>query len=170
MPTSLLITNIQSGVQTGVKTGLPTIAVHCFGDGDQLLYVNLTLGSSFSFHIHGASTPLKKFLTDWIENYLKNEKTPLISIPPGTLFQQSVWQALQKAPYGSTVSYGELALQIGKPKGGRAVGNACNKNPYPLFIPCHRVIQAGKKIGGFAFDLEIKKKLLEFESGEWRIK
>ena len=81
----------------------------------------------------------------------------------GTPFQQKVWRALRAIPYGETRSYGEIAKAIGNDKAARAVGMANNKNPLPVFIPCHRVIGAGGRLTGYAGGLEIKKILLEIE-------
>lgn len=89
--------------------------------------------------------------------------TSSIPLSSGTPFQHKVMKALSEIPFGHTVSYQELATLCGSPRGARAVGNACGRNPFPLFIPCHRVIQHNGKLGGFALDLEIKKRLLEFE-------
>lgn len=86
--------------------------------------------------------------------------------PQGTPFQHSVWQALQKIPYGNTCSYGEIAASIGNPKASRAVGMANNKNPLPILIPCHRVIGADKSLVGYGGGLDIKRKLLALEQGE----
>ena len=69
--------------------------------------------------------------------------------PEGTPFQRRVWQALLGIPYGETVSYGELAGMAGRPRAARAVGSAMRDNPLPYVIPCHRVIAAGGKIGGY---------------------
>jgi len=85
----------------------------------------------------------------------------------GTDFQMSVWEALQEIPYGETLSYKEVAEQIGKPKAARAIGGAVGKNPIPIIIPCHRVLAAGGKLGGFAGGTDIKKWLLAIE-GIWR--
>lgn len=84
--------------------------------------------------------------------------------PNGTEFQLKVWKALQQIPIGETRSYGEIASIIGNPKASRAVGMANNKNPIPIFIPCHRVIGANGSLVGYAGGLEIKKYLLEKES------
>jgi methylated-DNA-[protein]-cysteine S-methyltransferase len=81
----------------------------------------------------------------------------------GTEFQKSVWQELLKIPFGKTKNYGEIAKEIGKPKAGRAVGSACNKNPLPIIVPCHRVIGADGKLTGFACGTEIKEWLLDHE-------
>lgn len=83
--------------------------------------------------------------------------------PQGTAFQQEVWQALQDIPYGTTVSYGELAKTIGKPKAVRAVGAANGANPLPIVIPCHRVIGSNGKLTGFGGGLDTKAKLLGLE-------
>ena len=76
----------------------------------------------------------------------------------GTDFQISVWKEIAKIPYGETRSYKELANAIGKPNSSRAVANACGKNPYPLRIPCHRVIRSDGNIGGYSGEGGIKLK------------
>jgi len=92
------------------------------------------------------------------------EQFDLPLLPRGTLFQESVWQALTKIPYGDTWSYGQLAAHIGKPKASRAVGAANGVNPIPVIIPCHRVIGASGKLTGFGGGLETKQYLLALES------
>jgi len=84
--------------------------------------------------------------------------------PEGTAFQRSVWRQLQEIPYAETISYGELAKRVGNPKASRAVGSANGKNPLPIVIPCHRVIAAGGKLGGFGGGLPTKVALLELET------
>ncbi len=84
--------------------------------------------------------------------------------PQGSDFQKTVWQALRDIPYGQTVTYGELAQAIGKPSAARAVGGANNKNPLPVFIPCHRVVGVHGDLVGYAYGLPIKKFLLDLES------
>jgi methylated-DNA-[protein]-cysteine S-methyltransferase len=83
--------------------------------------------------------------------------------PQGTQFQLAVWRELQRIPYGQTVSYGELARRIGNPKASRAVGSANGANQIPIVIPCHRVIAAGGKLGGFGGGLPVKEALLALE-------
>jgi len=80
-----------------------------------------------------------------------------------TEFQKSVWRALRKIHRGQTKSYGEIARAIGKPKAVRAVGGACGANPIPVLVPCHRVLAANGKIGGFSGRLGWKRKLLAKE-------
>jgi len=83
--------------------------------------------------------------------------------PAGTSFMQSVWRALADIPYGRTVSYKDIAAAVGNPKASRAVGMANNRNPLPIFIPCHRVIGANGELVGYGGGLDIKVKLLEIE-------
>ena len=84
----------------------------------------------------------------------------------GTDFQKAVWNELLKIPFGKTKTYGEVAKAIQKPKAARAVGSACGKNPLPIIVPCHRVLGAGGKIGGFAFGTKTKEWLLGHEKME----
>lgn len=83
--------------------------------------------------------------------------------PRGSAFQQDVWRELQRIPYGETISYGELARRIGRPRACRAVGLANGANPLPIIVPCHRVIGADGSLTGFGGGLPIKRQLLELE-------
>lgn len=82
----------------------------------------------------------------------------------GTAFQQQVWQALMAIPYGSTLSYGELARRIGRPRAVRAVGAANGANPFPLVAPCHRVIASNGQLHGYGGGLTLKQWLLDLEA------
>ncbi|PVV12778.1 MAG: hypothetical protein B6D77_05175 [gamma proteobacterium symbiont of Ctena orbiculata] len=111
--------------------------------------------------------PGLRCVIDAIKAYLQDPKREfdLQLILEGTPFQRRVWEALRKIPSGSTLTYGELAQQIGS--GARAVGNACRANPCPLIVPCHRVVGV-HGLGGFAGErggekLEIKRWLLQHE-------
>jgi O-6-methylguanine DNA methyltransferase len=90
-------------------------------------------------------------------------KLPPLDLSCGTDFQRCVWNELRKIPTGKSRSYGELARAIRKTKAVRAVGGACGANPIPVFLPCHRVLAANGKIGGFSGGLAWKKNLLERE-------
>lgn len=81
----------------------------------------------------------------------------------GTAFQEAVWQELRKIPEGETRSYADIAAAIGKPKAVRAVGSANGANNVAVLIPCHRVVRSDGTMGGYAYGLEIKEKLLEKE-------
>lgn len=81
----------------------------------------------------------------------------------GTKFQMTVWNELKNIPYGDTKTYKEIAKSIGKPKAIRAVASAIGKNPIMIIIPCHRVIGSDGKLHGYAYGLDLKKKLLAIE-------
>ena len=85
--------------------------------------------------------------------------------PKGTDFQKLVWSELQNIPYGKIKSYSEIAAAAGNKNAQRAVGNACNKNPIMIIIPCHRVVSKNNNIGGYAYGRSIKQKLLNIENG-----
>lgn len=81
----------------------------------------------------------------------------------GTEFRRGVWNRLTEIPYGTTISYGELARRIGQPTASRAVGAANGANPIPIIVPCHRVIGSSGALTGFAGGLPIKQWLLAHE-------
>ena len=84
----------------------------------------------------------------------------------GTEFQKKVWNELRNIPYGQTKTYKDIALAIKNEKACRAIGNANNKNPLPIIIPCHRVIGSNGKLVGYSGGLDIKEKLLNIEKIE----
>ena len=121
-----------------------------------------------------SSLPIFGEAIRWLDDYFAGKQTEnavmgaktdgrITVQPKGTLFQQRVWQVLLTIPYGKTVSYGEIARMVGC-KSAQAVGQAVGANPVALFIPCHRVIAAHGKLGGYEYGIEIKKKLLELEN------
>src|SRR5688572_2753816 len=89
---------------------------------------------------------------------------PPLDLSKGTAFQQRVWRALLKIPAGETRSYGEIAVAVAAAGAARAVGAACGANPIPVIVPCHRVLAAGKKLGGFSAGLKWKQLLLRREA------
>ena len=91
------------------------------------------------------------------------EELPPLDLSSGTEFQQRVWRVLKRIGCGKTLSYGEVANEIGDRKAVRAVGRACGANPIPVLIPCHRVLGSKQKIGGFSGGLDWKRKLLARE-------
>lgn len=99
--------------------------------------------------------------TDYFAGNLQCFSIPLNM--QGTPFQMAVWQALRNIPYGKTISYKTLALNIDNPKAVRAVGSANGKNPLPIIIPCHRVIQSDQTLGGYSGGLTTKVNLLKLE-------
>ncbi len=100
-----------------------------------------------------------------LESYLAGDlKIFTIPLAPyGTDFMRSVWIILRDIPYGKTASYKEIASAVGNPKAMRAVGMANNRNPIPIFIPCHRIIGSDGKLVGYRGGLELKRELLELE-------
>lgn len=112
------------------------------------------------------SKNLEVKVADWMEAYCqKNSLLPSlpINLEGFTPFQTKVYAALLQLPFGSILTYAEVAEIIGHPDAYRAVGSACGKNLCPLLIPCHRVVSTGGKMGGFTGGIEIKKRLLKFE-------
>ena len=101
-------------------------------------------------------------LQAYFQGELRSFNLPLA--PEGTQFQLRVWNSLRTIPYGETISYAQLAQQIGNPKAVRAVGLANGCNPIALIIPCHRVIGTDGSLTGFGGGLPVKKKLLALES------
>ena len=107
--------------------------------------------------------------TNQLKAYFAGELTefdlPLV-VPTGSGFERAVWEAISAIPYGETTTYGEIARGIG---GGavdaaRAVGTACNRNPVPVIVPCHRVVGVGGKLVGFGGGLDRKRFLLQLEA------
>jgi len=88
---------------------------------------------------------------------------PPLDLTGGTAFQQAVWRALRKISFGTTKSYGDIARAIGRARAVRAVGGACGANPIPVLVPCHRVLAANRKLGGFSAGLDWKQTLLARE-------
>jgi methylated-DNA-[protein]-cysteine S-methyltransferase len=97
------------------------------------------------------------------------ERFNLPLAPEGTPFQLEVWRRLSDIPYGETISYGELARRIGRPKASRAVGLANGTNPIPIVIPCHRVIGSNGQLTGYGGGLPIKERLLALERRQPRL-
>jgi methylated-DNA-[protein]-cysteine S-methyltransferase len=106
-------------------------------------------------------------LTEYFAGLRRQFELPLA--PHGTPFQQRVWRGLLEVPYGTTISYAQLAARIRQPTASRAVGLANGSNPLPIVIPCHRVIGANGKLTGYGGGLQIKERLLALESGARRL-
>ncbi len=113
----------------------------------------------------GTKTKLTENVYNQLVQYLKGERFEF-DFPykfKGTDFQLKVWNELIKIPYGETKTYKEIALLIGNENAQRAVGNANNKNPIGIVVPCHRVIGSNGKLVGYAGGLSMKEKLLSME-------
>jgi methylated-DNA-[protein]-cysteine S-methyltransferase len=110
---------------------------------------------------HPVINETKKQLKEYFKRQRKSFDIPMD--PQGTEFQKEVWEALKEIPYGTTLSYGQIAKNIGRPNASRAVGGAIGKNPISIFIPCHRVIGSNGKLTGFAGGISTKATLLKIE-------
>ncbi len=134
--------------------------------GDEARALKRSLGEEFSAaRLSEAAAQLAPFRRA-ILNFLKGD-TSLARIPldlRGTVFQRRVWQALRAIPRGATRSYREIAASIGAPRAARAVGSACGANPVALAVPCHRALRSDGALGGYAWGLERKRRLLEIET------
>ena len=111
-----------------------------------------------------SSEVIEKAITQLDEYFAGKRQTfdiPLLFI--GTDFQKTVWSELLKIPFGTSVSYGEVARRIGRPAAVRAVANANGANPMSIFIPCHRVIGSDRSLTGYGGGLGSKQRLLELE-------
>lgn len=130
--------------------------------GDCIVSISAVQGPVLDY---GTPTPLTQQLASQMEEYFQgNRKTfDIPYILHGTPFQERVWQALCRIPYGHTCSYRDIAAEIGQPKACRAVGMANHRNPMMLVVPCHRVIGADGSLGGYAGGLELKRFLLSLE-------
>ena len=103
--------------------------------------------------------------TDQLRAYFAGElqEFSLTLNPQGTTFFKQVWKHLEEIPFGTTISYGELAKQIGKPTASRAVGMANGRNPISFVVPCHRVIGQNGSLTGYGGGLKLKRWLIDFE-------
>ncbi|MGC8762945.1 MAG: methylated-DNA--[protein]-cysteine S-methyltransferase [Acidobacteriota bacterium] len=116
--------------------------------------------------VPAAVAPLWKELRKQIGEYFEGRRgsfdLPLRPHPPGTPFQEAVWEALRRIPPGQVLSYADLAAWAGRKGAARAAGSACGANRIPLLIPCHRAVAKGG-LGGFGGGLAVKKRLLRLE-------
>lgn len=97
------------------------------------------------------------------------QKFDLKLAPVGTAFQRKVWAALETIPFGAMRSYADIAAITGNPKACRAVGNANNKNPISIIVPCHRIISADGTLGGYGGGEKFKAMLLNHEGAHYKV-
>jgi methylated-DNA-[protein]-cysteine S-methyltransferase len=108
--------------------------------------------------------PVRRELDKYFEGSLRDFDVPLDWSLVGD-FARKVLRRTARIPYGSVASYGEVAVDVGTPRGARAVGNALGSNPIPVIVPCHRVVRTGGAIGGYGGGLPRKRLLLDLEAG-----
>lgn len=148
-----------------IRTKLGTILLA--GDPEGLKVLNIQDGKR-KYTIPsdwGKNSTFFKDVEEQLNRYLAGElkEFDVELSPEGSDFQKKVWCALTKIPYGTTISYGDVAEMIGKPKAARAVGNANSLNPIQIIIPCHRVVSSNGKLAGYAGGLDVMVELLELE-------
>lgn len=136
------------------------------GDDDETLLHDLKSrfpGASLQANPERLRSDMQQLLA-----FIERPQQPLaLSMPLnaiGTAFQQQVWEELQQVNNGQTISYGELASRIGKPKATRAVASACAANPLAIVVPCHRVLRSDGDISGYRWGVARKRELLRREA------
>ena len=127
----------------------------------------ILIGIAFKRHtevIRKGEAPslIRKELREYFENG-RQAFTQKIDFAKGTGFDRNVWLALKEVPYGETRTYKWLAEKLGNPAASRAVGQALSRNPIPILLPCHRIIESDGSIGGYSAGSDIKRRLLEIE-------
>lgn len=128
---------------------------------DAIVSLSFRTGEETQRPLTALEQQVKEQLQEYFEGSRSSFDLPLA--PEGTDFQKLVWEELLKIPYGESRTYNEIAVAIGRPKASRAVGNAINKNPIAIIIPCHRVIGKDSSLRGYAGGLELKEMLLRLE-------
>jgi methylated-DNA-[protein]-cysteine S-methyltransferase len=115
----------------------------------------------------GRSHPIRQIET-LLKNYFKGRPIDppweIMSLDALTSLQKAVLNKTAEVPFGGLRSYRDIAMAIGRPGAYRFVGTTLGKNPYPILIPCHRIIRSDKGMGGFGGGIELKKRLIDFES------
>src|SRR5262249_27736703 len=104
---------------------------------------------------------VKKAILDFIRGEASLARVPLDI--RGTVFQRRVWEELRRIPRGETRTYGDIAKAVGAPAAVRAVGSACGANPVALVVPCHRAVRTDGGLGGYAWGISRKRRLLALE-------
>lgn len=143
------------------KFDSPGGTLQIVSDGERLISVNL-FGDTCSANPCRVTGEAILQLRQYFQGSRKEFNLPL-QIEGGD-FQMSVLRVLQNIPYGETRTYGQIADAVARPGSARAVGNALNRNPLPIILPCHRVIRADGTTGGYAGGSAMKRFLLESES------
>ncbi len=132
----------------------------------KITFNNLDNNLNYLNNLIKEETDLLRGVKSSIDQYLKGDIKSFdikIDFISGTEFQKFVWNGLSKIPYGTTISYKEFAQLLNIPNGHRAVANANSKNPLPIILPCHRVINFNGGLGGYLGGVDIKEQLLNLE-------
>lgn len=144
----------------------PLGLLHLVFSGDALAEVGFDADEGtkppFPCRSSKATASFKKQLSDYFSGRLRDFKQKTVFLH-GTDFEHSVWLCIKDIPYGETRTYKWVAERIGKPNAFRAVGQALGKNPMPIVLPCHRVIESDGSLGGYSGGIDIKRRLLDLE-------
>jgi methylated-DNA-[protein]-cysteine S-methyltransferase len=140
--------------------------VHAAVNGDGAITA-LKFGANAGNGNGAGNSLLARQLGEYFDGKRKAFDLPLA--PEGTEFQKLVWAELARIPFGETISYAELAKRVGRQGAARAVGRANATNPIAIVVPCHRVIGADGSLTGYAYGVELKRGLIEFEKGYLRL-
>lgn len=132
-------------------------------EGNTLLKLDIVNEIELSNEKNEFTDKIFSQIQEYLEGKRKNFENINLKLT-GTDFQLKVWNEIKKIPYGKTLTYKEVANLIGNEKACRAVGNALNKNPIPIIIPCHRIVSSSGDLTGFAYGVDLKKKLIELEN------
>jgi methylated-DNA-[protein]-cysteine S-methyltransferase len=162
---------IEIGCTKVIDTPLGRIAISAIDEA--LVELSFLTGNSkrLDFETSELAVAQVTKAADWLRDYFAGNKSdyqgPLDL--SGTDFQKAVWREISSIKHGQTLSYGQIANRIGKPKASRAVGAAVGANPIPLIVPCHRVMGASGKITGYSGGdgIPTKRKLLALEKIEY---
>jgi methylated-DNA-[protein]-cysteine S-methyltransferase len=149
----------------------PSISVHLYADNGQInravLYPHHEMGIQWQLFANYPHPELETQLEAWFKAYIAKKQMPRQDLPLNwtelSPFTTKVLKAIREIGFGEVLTYGELAAKITQPRASRPVGSACGRNPFPLIIPCHRVLAAGYRLGGYSLDPIIKRRLLSFE-------
>ncbi|MDI6099102.1 methylated-DNA--[protein]-cysteine S-methyltransferase [Actinoplanes sp. NEAU-A12] len=128
-------------------------------DGDAVVGVRFGVPAGATAE-HPAAEQLRAYFMGELTDF-----TVPFDLRGGSAFERAVWGEIARIPYGEMITYGAIATALGDPGAARAVGTACNRNPIPVIVPCHRVVGAGGKMVGFGGGLDRKRILLELEAG-----
>ena len=143
------------------------VRVHLDDDGDALRAELLQQYPGASFKRPSAvTTDAVRVIRDYLDGGPAPLEVPIVL--PEVGFATRVWRQLLRIPYGAARTYGGVARSVRKPRAARAVGQACGRNPVPLLVPCHRVLGADLKLGGYTGGVGIKRALLDLEGIAYR--
>ncbi len=148
----------------GNEYGLRTLILPQINEGKALSLVKDRIGADDLVRDKRYFGGIIRLLLDYLEGKRVVFEYPL-DMRSATQFEKKVWKVTQSIPYGEIRSYKFIAEEIGNPKAFRAIGQVLKRNPLPIIIPCHRVIQNNGELGGFLGGIEFKKFLLKIERG-----